>query len=101
MLYFFKSSFFLTLFFPSLTMIHAIFKNNLHLGLEAPQKCIQVCAYRSSSGIIAAIVWKTTAAHIDDKTGESQADGAGQQYGGVGPFHHPMKHERLSGDDKF
>lgn len=52
--------------------------------------------YQSSSGIVAATAWKTTAARVGDEAGESQADGAGQQYGGVGPLHHPMKHKRLS-----
>lgn len=52
--------------------------------------------YQSSSGIVAATAGKTTAARVGDETGKSQADGAGQQYGGVGPLHHPMKHKRLS-----
>lgn len=56
--------------------------------------------YQSSSGVIAATAWKTAAPHVGDERGESQADGAGQQYGGVGPLHHPMKHKGLSGDTK-
>lgn len=55
-----------------------------------------VLPYQSSSGIIAATAGKTTAADIGDERGESQADGAGQQYSGIGPLHHPMKHKLLS-----
>ena len=57
-----------------------------------------VLSYQSGPGIIAATAGETSAAHVGDERGESQADGAGQQDGGVGPPHHPMKHKRLSRD---
>lgn len=60
--------------------------------------CDDCSSYQSGSGIIAAAAWKTPASHIGDEGGESHADGAGQQDGGVRPLHHPMKHKGLSGD---
>lgn len=65
--------------------------------LCVPRVTLRNQRLQSGSGIIAAAAWKTPASHIGDESGESHADGAGQQDGGVRPLHHPMKHKRHFG----
>lgn len=55
----------------------------------------RVLPYQAGPGVVTATGGETAAAQVDDGAGEQQADDAAQQDGGVGAFHHPMKHKGL------
>lgn len=54
--------------------------------------------HQSDPVIVAETVRKTPTAHVHGETGQSQADDAAQQDGGVGPLHHPVEHKGLDTD---
>lgn len=59
-----------------------------------------VVPHQSGPVVVAGAARKTLTAHKRDEAGQSQADNAAQQDGGVGPLHHPVEHKGLDTDEK-